>query len=269
MIHIVSFSTGLSSALTAIRVLNAFDRDSVRLVFMDTLFEDEDNYRFMRDFEQKFDVEIIKLCEGMTPVDVFVKERIIPSNRIAPCTFRLKIDVFKKYLKSLEKPITIHIGYDFTELHRCEATRRNYESLGYYVDFPLLWKPYETRKYAQVFREDYGIEPPRMYAMGYTHANCGGRCVKQGQGDWIRTLINFPERFNEMEEFEQSMRKLSDTHAQYALLRHQTPEGKKPITLRELREKFERNQLPSIFDLDSQSSCVVCGIGDLFQKEEQ
>ena len=205
MNHIVSFSSGLSSALTSIRVIEKYP--DAKIVFMDTIFEDEDNYRFMSDFENKFNVKIIRLKEGRNPYDLSRDEHIIPNNFLAPCTFRLKIEPFKEYLKLLEGETTIYIGYDFTEMHRCEATTRNYEKIGYKVDYPLLWKPYETRRYTDVVRHDWGIEPPRMYSLGYTHANCGGRCVKQGQGDWIRTLINFPDRFAEIEAWENDMRK--------------------------------------------------------------
>jgi len=257
MNHVVSFSTGLSSALAAARLVDTFS--NLQIVFMDTNFEDEDNYRFMTDFENYFGVVIKKISDGRNPYDVSRVEHVIPNSRVAPCTKRLKIDVFKKYLKTLEGETTIYIGYDFSEIHRCDATSRNYESLGYKVDYPLLWKPYETRRYTDVVKNDWEIEPPRMYRLGYTHANCGGRCVKQGQGDWIRTLINFPERFAEIEAWENNMRK-NDINSNYAILKSQTIDGNKPLTLTELRERYEKNHSdPTLFDLDS--ACVICGIG--------
>lgn len=255
----VSFSTGLSSAITTERVLTRFGKDKTTVVFMDTKIEDDDNYRFMADCQKRWGVDIVVLAEGRTPFEVSRAERVIPNSRIAPCTFRLKIEVFRAWLETQEKPATIHIGYDFTEMHRMEATQKNYESLGFAVDFPLMWKPYEFRKYSQVVREDWGIEPPRMYALGYTHANCGGRCVKQGQGDWIRTLVNFPERYAEIEQWEQEMRQLSEKHSHWSILASQTPEGKKPLTLTELRQKHEAKNLNPM-KLDESSSCVICGI---------
>lgn len=257
MNHVVSFSSGLSSALTAVRVLEKYP--DAKIVFMDTLFEDEDNYRFMSEWESHFGANIIHLAEGRNPYEVSNNHHLIPNSRVAPCTFELKIQLFRKYLQSLDGETTVYIGYDFSELHRCEPTRKNYESLGYKVDFPLLWKPIETRRYTDVFKSDYGIEPPQMYRLGYTHANCGGRCVKQGQGDWIRTLINFPERFAAIESWESEMRK-NPVNANYALLKSQTLEGKRALPLTELRERYEREHNdPVLFDM--QSTCVVCGIG--------
>ena len=257
--NIVSFSTGLSSALTAIRVMDRFGKD-VKLVFMDTLFEDVDNYRFMDEFEKRFDVEIIKLNEGRNPYQLFVDQHVIPNSRIAPCTEKLKISLFRRWMKEhCADGDTIHIGYDYSEVHRCEATLRNYEKLGYKVDFPLLWKPIEYRQYSDVIR-DYGIDPPRMYSMGYTHANCGGRCVKQGQGDWLRTLVNFPDNYAEIERWEAEMQK-NEINKTYAILKTQTKEGTNPLSLKELRERYEDKLVPSLFcSLDVDTACVHCGI---------
>lgn len=261
MKHIVSFSTGLSSALVVERVLLRYPNNT-EVVFMDTLFEDTDNYRFMNDCIKRWGIKVKILTEGRTPYEVSHSENVIPNSRVAPCTKRLKIDIFKKYLKTQDKPITIHIGYDFTEMHRIEATESNYKSLGYDVDFPLLWKPYEFRKYTQVVKEDWNIEPPRMYELGYTHANCGGLCVKQGQGDWLRTLVNFPDRYAYAEAWEAEMQTHSDVHARYAILKTQTLDGVKPLTLKELRERFE-NKPVDFFKLDAASRCIACGVGDL------
>ncbi len=264
MKHIVSFSTGLSSALTVERVLTRYGKEATEVIFMDTKMEDEDNYRFMEDCRRRWDVPITILREGRTPYEVSRAQHVIPNQKLAPCTFRLKIEVFVDYLKKYSgQEITIHIGYDFTELHRIAATEKNYKAMGWSVDFPLLWKPYELRPYTQVVRQDWNIEPPRMYALGYTHANCGGKCVKQGQGDWIRTLINFPERYAEAEAWEQEMRD-HPKRKNYAILRDQSGRIVTPLTLLELRERYEASAgQMDLFALDYRSACVVCGVGDM------
>lgn len=265
MRHIISFSTGLSSALTCERVLTRYGKEAIVVVFMDTTIEDEDNYRFMADCKAKWGIPITILCDGRTPYQVAEDEHIIPNQKIAPCTYRLKIELFSDWLQAQNfEQVTIHIGYDIFEAHRCEATEKNYSQYGWLVDFPLLWKPIEYRSYSQVVREDWGIEPPRMYDQGYSHANCGGCCVKQGQGDWLRTLINFPERFQAIESWEQQMRQ-HPKRKEYAILRNQSNGEVKPLTLRELRLKHEKSQItqPMLFNLDSQSACVYCGVGDL------
>jgi hypothetical protein len=265
--HIVSFSTGLSSAITVERVINRYGPENTHIVFMDTQVEDEDNYRFMDDCQTRWDSEIITLADGRTPRQVAEDKQIIPNQKVAPCTFELKIGVFRNWLKSAEfKSVTIHIGYDIFEAHRCEPTRRNYEAEGWAVDFPLLWKPIEHRPYSQVVRDDWGIEPPRTYAMGFSHANCLRMlCFKAGISDAIRFLINFPDRYREQERWEQKMRD-HPTRKNYSILRDQTSGQVKPLTLRDLRLRYEKetDKQPMLFNFEQQSpACISCGLGDL------
>jgi hypothetical protein len=260
MTNVGSISSGLSSAIACDRLLKK-DPQAI-LVFMDTNFEDEDNYRFLADCEKRWGVEIIRLVEGRTPYEVSRSQNVIPNSRVAPCTKRLKLDPFRKWIRKNYPKSTIHIGYDFTEMHRIGATNKAYEELGFTVDYPLLWKPYEFRSYTYMVRDDWGIEPPRMYRMGYTHANCGGRCVKQGQGDWIRTLVNFPERYAEVEEWERQMRLIDDNHAQYAIMKRMNGKQIVPLTLQQLREEYESDGgNMNLVTLDEQSTCIICGVG--------
>jgi 3'-phosphoadenosine 5'-phosphosulfate sulfotransferase (PAPS reductase)/FAD synthetase len=267
MIHIVSFSTGLSSAVTVERVRERYGDQNTIIVFMDTTIEHEDNYRFMRELRAKRwgEIRFELLREGRSPYEVFRDQNVIPNHRVAPCTKRLKIQPFKRFLASLEEELTIHIGFDFTELHRVKRTREHYEKLGYIVDFPLLWEPIEYRDYGEISRADWGVEPPYMYKLGYSHANCGGLCIKQGQGDWIRTLINDPEKYQEIELWEKKMRD-HEVRRNYAIQR--TKKGGngsyRPLTLEELRENHESEngskegtQL-SLFD---HVNCINCGVG--------
>ena len=263
MLHIISFSTGLSSAICVERVYERYGAEPMRIVFMDTLIEDGDNYRFKREMYERWHgmgIEIVDLVEGRDPYRVSSDQSIISNQKIAPCTFRLKIEPFVKHLKSIDGDITIHIGYDYSEVHRTEATTRNYEKRGWLVDYPLLWKPYEMRPYQKVARDDWNVEPPRMYQMGYSHANCGGMCVKQGQGDWIRTLINFSDRFALVDQWEKERRD-HPVRKNYAILRDQSNGQVRPMTLEKLRIRYESSKQLSLFD--SNNGCVQCGVGDL------
>lgn len=256
--HIVSISSGLSSALVYRRVLDRYGADNVLGVFMDTLIEDEDNYRFLAEIE-RWGRPFVRLIEGRNPYQVATDQNIIPNQKIAPCTEVLKIIPFRRWLDSQPLFGTVHLGYDYTEVHRCAAPRRNYEEMGFFVDFPLLWKPYELRPYADVARNDWGIEPPAMYAEGYSHANCGRRCVKQGQGDWLRTYVNRPADYAEAEEWERLMRQ-HPNRQNYALLRDQTGGTTKPLTLEALRLRYEAGQVGAM-ELNEPAPCVTCGVG--------
>ena len=257
---IVSISSGLSSALTYRRALDRYGVDCVQGVFMDTLIEDRDNYRFLDEIE-RWGQPFIRLTDGRDPYGVATDQHIIPNQKIAPCTFKLKIEPFRRYLAT-QPPTVVCIGYDWTEIDRCAAVKRNYEGLGHTVDFPLLWKPYELRPYADVARNEWGIEPPAMYAQGYSHANCGGMCVKQGQGDWLRTLTYYPDRYARAETWEQEARSTGGPQADYALLRDQRGGTVKALTLRQLRERVEAG-LDMQPLLTEQAPCISCGIGGI------
>lgn len=264
--HIVSVSSGLSSALAYHRVAARYGRENVIGVFENTLIEDDGNYRFLNEIERAWGMQLVRLTEGRTPYQVFEDQGIIPNGRVAPCTRRLKVNLFRDWLATLpDRDIIIHIGYDFSEVHRCAATTAGYAAAGYQVDYPLLWQPLEYRPYVQVCREDWGIEPPRMYGMGFTHANCGGRCVKAGHGDWIRTLLHFPERYAACEAWEERMRQ-NPTNADYAILKDRRGKTFHPLTLRELRERYEQRQ-PGQMELslldEETGGCIYCGVGDL------
>jgi len=271
MKHIVSFSGGLSSALVVERVLLKYGKENTDIVFMDTLAEDEDNYRFMDDCQARWQKEIIRLCDGRTPRQVAEDKHILPNQKIAPCTFELKIYPFTNWVKDNygKGAVTIHIGYDIFEAHRCEATRKNYNDFGWEVDFPLLWLPIEHRNYSQVVRDDWGIEPPRTYAMGFSHANCLKQlCFKAGISDAIKFLINFPERYEDQENWEVLMRD-HPTRSKYTILRDQSNGTVKPLPLSELRKRYEAelDKQPMLFAADGNSSaCVSCGIGDFLNE---
>lgn len=275
MKHVVSFSTGLSSALTAERIFRRYGIENTFVVFMDTTIEDEDNYRFQEEIYKRwrnvYGVEnFVTLKDGREPLEVAEDRMIIPNHRAAPCTFELKINLFMGWLEQFKSQdrrypqATIHIGYDYQEVHRCRATTRNYNRLGFAVDYPLLWKPLELRPYEEVSRQEWGIEPPRMYRLGYSHANCGGRCVKQGQGDWIRTLTHFPERYALVEEWEQKMRR-HPRRRRYAIQQDRSNGIRTPLTLKMLRERHEAGNADQLPLLDMESGCVRCGVGDFVE----
>ena len=68
MNHIVSLSGGSASAVTADRVIKAYGSNSVTLWFADTLWEDEDLYRFLKDLEARWNKKIVRYTDGRTPL---------------------------------------------------------------------------------------------------------------------------------------------------------------------------------------------------------
>lgn len=243
MQHIVSLSGGLSSAVAADRVIERYGRDSVLLWFADTGWEDEDLYRFLSKLQTRWGVRLHTYRDGRTPLDVAEEHHVIPNHRVAACSRELKIAPFRKFLKARPKPVTVHLGLDWTEVHRMEAPKANYERIeGVTVDYPLMWQPYEYRPYSEVV-ESWGIAIPRLYRMGFPHNNCGGRCVKQGLREWVRLAVHLPERFAEVEKWESDQRAKDERRSRFALLQDRTGGVRRPIPLSEVRQRAAEAEL--------------------------
>tara|TARA_R100001594_G_C4053581_1_gene265443 strand:+ start:5396 stop:6181 length:786 start_codon:yes stop_codon:yes gene_type:complete len=239
MKHIVSISGGTSSAVAANRVIEKYGKENVTLWFADTNWEDEDLYRFLIDLENKWDKKIERYKHGLNPLEIAEKYQMIPNSKMIRCSFELKIKPFTRMIKQMEKPLTVHIGLDWSEQHRMQSPKSNYESIkGVSVEFPLMWKPYETLKYAKVV-ESWGIKSPRLYSYGFPHNNCGGRCVRQGMAEWKRLKQSFPERFNEVKDWELEQQTKSKTREGKAILTKQKDGNKTPITLHQLEKEWD------------------------------
>lgn len=244
-LHVVLFSSGASSAIVAERVLQ---QRAATLLFTDTQFEDEDNYRFLDEVlgyfkrsQYQFDFEHIK--EGRNPLQVFEGEKILGSNRTPCCSKILKGQQTLKWLKGKEHKIILYFGFDFKELHRADRVVERYAEHGIECRFPLTEKPYLTISSHEYIRENWGIEPPKMYALGFSHANCGGRCVRGALQHWRHLLRVFPERFEQMAAFERKFK-----NGKYTYL--------KEMSLDELRRQYEK-QL-SLFEEDDAAQNVPC-----------
>jgi hypothetical protein len=221
--HIVSLSGGTASAVSANRVIERYGSENATLWFADTLWEDEDLYRFLDDLESFWEKKIERFTDGRNPLQVAEDASIIPNQRRAPCSLQLKVFPFRRYLLTQPRPVTVHIGFDATEEHRMARPKKEYEAIeGVTVDFPLLWKPTLFMQSPHEIVASWGIKVPRMYEEGFSHNNCGGRCVKQGHKDWRRLLQWKPERFTEVRDWEEVQRAKGGARANYAILRDQS-----------------------------------------------
>lgn len=249
MRHIVSLSGGIASAVAAERTIERHGRENVDLWFANTNWEDEDLYRFMGDCIDRWGGSYIEEGnDGRTPLGVAEEQNIIPNQKLAPCSYQLKQRPFMAYLKATPKPVTVVLGLDWRETHRFAAPRKFYGSIeGVSVEFPLNDPPYFDR-YGEVV-ESWGIAIPRLYTMGFPHNNCGGRCVRQGQTEWLRLRAHFPERFAEMRDWEAKQRASDGKKAEYAFLRDRRNEGLRAMTLAELESRItESPQMPLFAD---------------------
>ena len=219
--HIIFFSGGKASFAVAWWVKKTYPKDNIVLYFTDTLFEDEDLYRFNYEVSDKLELPLLIHADGRSPLDLMKNGNFIYNSRIARCSIDLKVNVAKKFIKKGIKPNyeewhnkqylkqenftkepILYFGIGFDEAHRQVAIKKNWQP--YQIEMPLIEKNIDVNK---AFNE-YNIKQPRLYDIGFAHNNCKGRCVKGGQGHWLQLLQKDYISFCEMRDFEIMMNEI-------------------------------------------------------------
>ncbi|WP_042200853.1 hypothetical protein [Paenibacillus camerounensis] len=281
VVHIAMFSGGAGSAFVANHMVQTYGKENCILFFTNTLWEDEDNYRFMEEVFNHIALEITERLDGRTPEEVFYDERFLGNARLAKCSEELKVRQTILFLedelrnqKNLE-PI-LYFGIGPHESHRADNLKEFYEH------FPL--DPIETRfPLIELFREDldakgiirdeWGIQLPRMYNIveqlaeeendenaklalkygikGFSHANCAGRCVRGGFQHYALLYAIWPERYREQEEMEERFR--ASFKKDVSILK----KNGGSYTIKEFREVMELEGFEKfLFKADADIPCV-------------
>lgn len=249
-LHIVMFSGGVCSWAAAKRVVERHGTERVVLLFADTMMEDEDLYRFIEQASANVGVPLTRIADGRTPWEVFEDERMIGSNRFDPCSKHLKRILLDRWHKKNGDPekTTLHFGLNWDEEHRLERLRERkspWKVCGYMTEKPLM----EKGQMIEWLKRE-GIQPPRLYALGFNHNNCGGFCVKSGQAQFALLLRTMPERYRFHEENEERLRKVLGWR--HTILRV-TENGKTTgVSLKEFRERIEAQ---GTFDQNEWGGC--------------
>ncbi len=236
MTHIVMFSGGLGSWAAAKRVAAEHGTDHLVLLFTDTLIEDADLYRFLHEAAANVGGRLVRLADGRTPWDVFRDVAFLGNTRADPCSRILKRELSDAWIAEHYTPdtVTVYVGVDWSEIHRIE--RLAARKLPWRYVAPLCDPPYLTREDVIAWAIAEGLTIPRLYRLGFVHNNCGGGCVKAGQGHFAHLLQTLPDVYAEWERNEQLLR---DQLGDVAILRDRRGGSTKPYTLRALREEVE------------------------------
>jgi hypothetical protein len=214
--------------------------DNVTLLFADTLIEDEDLYRFLREGSEYLGVPITRISREMTPWQLFAKQGLIGNSRSPICSVKLKRELLDEWMRAntLEMTTTCYIGIDWTEEHRLHYLRKAKPTWN--IEAPMCEPPLWDKCQMLDELRAIGIEPPRLYKFGFPHNNCGGFCVKAGQAQFALLLRSFPERYAFHEAQEQTLR---DQVGDFSVMSDRRGDGKKkPLTLRMLRERIEAGE---------------------------
>lgn len=274
--HVVFFSGGLGSWATARRVIDMHGTENTYLLFTDTLIEDEDLYRFIiesagnfygidvsellnltkeipktheqMDERKRFLDDLSKKVQSSLPQfiwlnngkdvwDVFFEKKYLGNSRLAHCSHILKQEIAREYVFNNFLPINtvLYLGIDWMEEHRIKAPRENWKP--FKVEFPMCEEPLLTNIDHIKELERIRIKPPRLYGMGFAHNNCGGFCVRAGQGHFANLLKQNRELFLYHEQREREFRKFIQKDV--SILRKQRGGVRFNYTLEELRKDIE------------------------------
>ena len=251
--HVVMFSGGLGSWVTAKRVSETVPVEDITLLFADVasgrsphVGEDEDTYRFI--MEAATDAlgipALTRVTDGRDIWQVFHDDRFLGNTRLANCSKFLKQKPCREWLEANCDPAdtTVYVGIDWSEVHRLPAIEAGWAP--WTVKAPLTEKPHLDRGDMLAMCEDAGIDVPRLYRAGFAHNNCGGFCVRAGQAQMELLLREHPDRYAFHEAEEQGLRAYLDKDV--AILRDRTGGTLTPLTLTRFRERIEEQ--PSMFD---------------------
>jgi hypothetical protein len=258
--HVVMFSGGIGSWATAKIVAERFGTQDLYLLFSDVkggaesphIGEDEDTYRFIDDALKNIGGgTYVYLNEGRDIWTLFSEQNFLGNSRVANCSKILKQRPARAWLKENADPADsiIYVGIDWTETHRMGAIVKNY--LPYKAEAPLTEYPYYDKNQLIEWANREGLKTPRLYELGFAHNNCGGGCVRAGQGQFKKLLDVMPERFDVWEQKENELR--DQIGKDVAILREMVDGVRKPLPLTVLRQRIE--QQPSLIDSFDIGAC--------------
>jgi hypothetical protein len=248
MKHVCMFSGGLGSYAAAKLVAQKHGTAGMVLLFTDTRMEDEDLYRFIKEAAADIGVPLTTITEGRNPWHVFFDERLLGSSFADPCSKILKRELADKWFKDNCDPVEtiVYVGIDWSESHRYTRLRDRRAAEGWRYEAPLCDTPLYPAQIKSML-EIAGIKQPRLYDMGFSHNNCGGFCVKAGQGHFSKLLKNLPKRYAKHENMEQAIRTFLGKDV--SILKDTRGGEKKPLTLKNLRLRIEAGETVDMFEI--------------------
>jgi hypothetical protein len=116
----------------------------------------------------------------------------------------------------------------------------------------------------EVIEKEWSIKLPRMYALGFAHANCGGRCIKAGKKHFANLYRVWPHRYAELERIEREIneKQLAKNGRRYTILSKTVEINGKRTKMPYSLEEYRKQELEqgatcqlTLFDDDKETPC--------------
>jgi hypothetical protein len=180
MKHVIGFSGGAASAVTAKIVAQQYPTETI-LLFHDTRTEPADNSRFRQDVANYIGIPITEDSDGRDIWQLFTDEGILGNGRNTPCSRILKQERSLKYMLD-NQPAIIYLGFTCEEWGRAQRRYAFYARHGIEAKFPLIEQKLSKADCMHRITNCWGLTPPQMYEWA-EHANCVP-CVKGKLAYW-------------------------------------------------------------------------------------
>lgn len=218
------WSGGITSAVACKIGVDLYGKENMRIIFIDTMNEHDDTYRFMKDCAEWYGIEIetIKHDKFNSIEEVWIKNKALNNATGAICSSTLKKTVREKWQKDNTWEHQI-FGFDLKESKRALGMVLNHPKTK--PIFPLMM--YGLNKEDCIKRvQEANIIVPSAYTLGYLNNNCLGKnfgCVQGGIGYWQKILRDNKEAFDKRAELEH---KLTDLKGKpVTMLKDQSKDG--------------------------------------------
>jgi 3'-phosphoadenosine 5'-phosphosulfate sulfotransferase (PAPS reductase)/FAD synthetase len=178
--HIIGFSGGLASAVTAHIIAEQYPDDTI-LLFHDTKTEPADNDRFRAEVAEYMGLSITEDSDGRNIWEIFRDEGFLGNGRNTPCSRILKQGRSMQFVLN-HQPAILYIGFTLEEWSRAQRTYSRYGHKGVDVKFPLIKRKITKAECHNRVEKCWGIKPPALYKWA-EHANCIP-CIKGKKAYW-------------------------------------------------------------------------------------
>ena len=193
------------------------------------------------------------IADGRTPWEVFHDVRFLGNSRVDPCSKTLKRELADAWHeRECDRASTVRVlGLTHAEQSRIEGVRNRLAADGWETEFPMDDAPLLSRVTMMQACIDRGIQPPRLYYLGFKHNNCGGLCCKGGHAAANRLMETMPARYAYHEAKEQEF--IEFIGKPVSMMTDRRGDGKKKtLTLKQFRERIQSG---GNFDSTDWGSC--------------